>query len=276
MLENGAALDLVLRGAAQGSRAALPFQTRSVGLESRLSWQLEQGARASAYAGVARNKIFDPARDLSAVVTPDLGASNRGYVGADYSGVVALDGAVSGLRYSLGAEIAALEDGKSQARLRGDMQIGGLLADGAIGWRADLRGGVLGTSCGASGIGDRFILGGATLRGFEYGGFGPHDGAQALGGNRYAVARFDVQFPHAFGTDALLVPGLHADIGSLWGLDETHGVAVDDSAHLRSSVGVTLAAKMGNGALSLSASHAVDTEANDQTQPLQIRFDSKF
>ena len=66
--------------------------------------------------------------------------------------------------------------------------------------RASLEGGVLTLLGGGnSRIIDRFILGSQQFRGFAYGGIGPRDLAvtnrDALGGNYFAVARFEAEFP---------------------------------------------------------------------------------
>ena len=44
---------------------------------------------------------------------------------------------------------------------------------------------------------DRFFIGGATLRGFQYGGVGPRDKStdDALGGNVYYVGTAEMRFP---------------------------------------------------------------------------------
>ncbi|TKA95101.1 hypothetical protein FAZ78_18665 [Cereibacter changlensis] len=271
-----ASLDLTLRGSHDERRDALPFETTTGGLEARLTWPIGEAATLGTYLGFSTNRIHNPEDDLSPLLEPDVRRSERTALGADYQHTLDLGGgALSRLRFGLGGELASISSGESQIRAQASVLAGGLLADGRMSWRGDLRMGLLETSGGDSSIGDRFILGPATLRGFSYGGFGPRDGDQTLGGARYAAARFDVKFPQTFGESALM-PGLHADLGSLWGLDNTGGGAVDDDAHLRASLGVTLSARFGAGSLDLSLSDAVVKRDGDDAQPLQLSFQSRF
>ena len=64
----------------------------------------------------------------------------------------------------------------------------------------------------------------------------------ALGGNYYAVLRFDASFPIGIPEEYGIYGGVFGDIGSLWGLDDVNGSmgTVDDGMHIRSAVGVSL------------------------------------
>ncbi len=272
-----AAFDMTLRGSHQEPRTTLPFESSSVGLQGKLTWPQNGNAQLATYLGTAENRIYNPDASLSTLLLSDVRRNQRTYAGVEYKHAFQGNGgSLSKLQYTLGAEAAANSTGESQLRGQAGLLAGGANESGAVNWRADLRAGSIGTANGASSIGERFILGGGTMRGFAYGGFGPHDGTQALGGNSFAVARFDVQFPRAFGESAWLMPGLHADFGSLWGLDTTGAGLVDDSAKLRGSVGVTLSAKMQSGWVSLSLSNPVISEASDESQLLQLGLYTKF
>ena len=73
---------------------------------------------------------------------------------------------------------------------------------------------------------DRFRSG-SRVRGFEPNGLGPRDvdspNQDALGGNYYWAARAEAQFPIGFPEEYGIQGGLFADVGSLWGLDNTDG-----------------------------------------------------
>ena len=62
----------------------------------------------------------------------------------------------------------------------------------------------------------------------------------ALGGNYYGVLRLDASFPLGIPQEYGVYGGVFADIGSLWGLDDTDGSMgpVDAGFHFRSAVGV--------------------------------------
>jgi outer membrane protein insertion porin family len=130
------------------------------------------------------------------------------------------------------------------------------------------------------------MLGQASLRGFSFGGFGPRDLAvatrPALGGQRFATLRFDAQFPNAFGGgDARVIPGVFADVGSLWDLDNVNGGiagadVVDDSAQLRASLGVTFRINTGIGPIRVYFAHPVEEEVYDETEVFGLSFSRRF
>ncbi len=80
---------------------------------------------------------------------------------------------------------------------------------------------------------DRFFLRGK-MRGFEPNGIGPRDlGAtnkDALGGNAFAVARFEAEFPLGLPEEYNIMGGAFLDVGTVWSLDDTAGTGgtVDD------------------------------------------------
>ena len=92
--------------------------------------------------------------------------------------------------------------------------------------RGTLEGGALiGLSDTNSRIVDRFSLGPSQLRGFEANGIGPRDQTpdsggdpkgDALGGNFYAVARLEAEFPLGLPEEYGITGGLFVDAGTLW------------------------------------------------------------
>ena len=272
----GAALGLSLRGHSEDRRDYLPFDIQSVGAEARLSWDNVAGGTFAAALGYAKNRIDNPEPGLSSILTPDLGETERRSLGLEYSRTFGFDSpALSRARLRVAVEGASISDGRDQWRGEVSALLGGQIGTATV-WRGDLRLGQLTTNGGASSIGERYILGPDSLRGFEYAGFGPMDGTTALGGNRFAVARFDMMFPRAFGAESWLMPGLHADVGALWGLDYTDGGRVDDRRYNRSSIGATLSAKFEQGSISLNLSHTVDKRPGDRTQELQLIMQTRF
>ena len=90
------------------------------------------------------------------------------------------------------------------------------------------------------------FLGGRSLRGFQYGQIGPREGDEPLGGENFAVTRFETNFPLRL-QELGFYGSLFAEAGSLWGLkyDNTK-VSVDPNSlksidsKIRSSIGFTL------------------------------------
>ncbi len=145
--------------------------------------------------------------------------------------------------------------------------------------RAELEGGVVTTSNGDSRLVDRFT-GNGKIRGFEPNGIGPRDltvpNQDALGGNYFAVARFEAEFPLGLPEEYGITGGLFADIGSVWNLDNTYGVPIDDGLHLRSSIGFSIFWTTPIGPLRFNFSKALKKESYDQTQNFDLTVSTRF
>lgn len=145
--------------------------------------------------------------------------------------------------------------------------------------RAEIEGGVVTTSSGDSRFLDRFT-GNRKIRGFEPNGIGPRDltvpNQDALGGNYFAVARLEAEFPLGLPEEYGITGGVFADIGSVWGLDNTLGVPVDDSLHLRSSVGFSIFWTTPIGPLRFNFSTAIDKQSYDKEQNFDLTVSTKF
>jgi outer membrane protein insertion porin family len=133
---------------------------------------------------------------------------------------------------------------------------------------------------------DRFF-GNTKIRGFERNGIGPRDLGtdDALGGNFFAVARFEADFPLGLPEEYGINGGLFFDVGSVWGLDRTTGSAnaggtgdsaVDDSMHIRSSVGFSVFWDTPIGPLRFNFSNAIQKEDYDKEQSFDLTISTKF
>lgn len=124
-------------------------------------------------------------------------------------------------------------------------------------------------------VNERFF-GNGKIRGFESNGIGPRDLAtgDALGGNVYAVARFEADFPLGFPEEYGISGGVFADVGSVWSLDSA-GMA-DDSANPRAAVGVSLLWDAPIGPLRFNFSKALKKETYDKEQSFDLTISTKF
>ncbi|MVO14390.1 outer membrane protein assembly factor BamA [Parasedimentitalea huanghaiensis] len=137
---------------------------------------------------------------------------------------------------------------------------------------------------------DRFILSPSIMRGFEPGGIGPRDlsaratpGAGSyddfLGGNYYAVARFDAEFPLGLPEEIGLRGGLFFDVGNLWDLSNvntTGGTIVGDTGSFRQVVGFSLLWTTGFGPLRFNFSKALKKESFDKEQSFDLTLQARF
>ncbi|NIZ62967.1 outer membrane protein assembly factor BamA [Sedimentitalea sp. CY04] len=136
---------------------------------------------------------------------------------------------------------------------------------------------------------DRYILSPRIMRGFEPGGIGPRDQSQIgatssnyndfLGGNYYAVARFDAEFPLGLPEEFGMRGGLFYDIGNLWDLsnvDTTGGSIVGEDGSFRQVIGFSLLWTTGIGPLRFNFSKALQKETFDKEQSFDLTIQARF
>ena len=138
---------------------------------------------------------------------------------------------------------------------------------------------------GINGYGTRVtsrFFGNGKIRGFAPNGIGPRDltasNQDALGGNIYAVARFESEFPIGLPEAYGIKGGAFLDVGSVWGLDDTSGTGgtVDDSFHLRSAIGVSILWKTPIGPLRFNFSRALMKQDYDEVQNFDLTISTQF
>ncbi len=137
---------------------------------------------------------------------------------------------------------------------------------------------------------DRFLLNSEILRGFEPGGIGPRDVSptgsggtysDALGGNFYAVARLDAEFPLGLPEELGLRGGVFYDVGNLWGLDNANvaaagGNVVGRDGSFRHVLGFSLLWTTGLGPLRFNFSKAIVKEDYDKERNFDLTIQARF
>lgn len=259
------------------------FASETWRLRPELRWPRDGGGEATLYALLSHAEVSEVDPDTSALIREDEGDRTLVALGAELSGRGRADAVA--LSWGLGLEAGSTDRGHDYVKAQARLSAGRDALDGRLRLTARLRAGALTSLEGDSHIGDRYVLGPASIRGFEYGGFGPRDlavpGEPALGGNAYAVARLDARLPRLLPPDARIVPGVFLDVGSLWGLDDAAGgvsgeAMVDDDARLRASVGLSLAIGTGLGPVTLSVAHPFEKERYDEVQTVSLGFETRF
>jgi outer membrane protein insertion porin family len=271
----------------QRSGDVYQFDSVVTGLVPRLTWRLGQTGSLSAYAAFTRAEIDNLPPDGSDIIRRDLGTQTAAAVGTELSlRYPGTGGARQDTRFGFDIAYGSTSRDHDYLRYTARVAILHALSEGNVVLRSQLRVGAIETQSGTSSIGDRFMLGDASIRGFAFGGFGPRDravdGSPALGGNRFAVMRLDAQFPNAFGAASdRLVPGVFLDAGSLWSLDNVAGGPsganpVDDGAHLRASVGVSLRIRTGIGPIDVYVANPFERQGYDRTQTVGLSLSRRF
>ena len=126
-------------------------------------------------------------------------------------------------------------------------------------------------------LSERFFIGGATLRGFKFGGVGPRDSGtdDALGGNAYYVGTAELRFPLGLPKELRIFGRTFIDVGTLTEIDVDGPQLVDNSAP-RVAAGVGFSWLSPLGPLSIDFAWALKEEKEDQTESFRLSFGTRF
>lgn len=192
----------------------------------------------------------------------------------------------AGVRTKLAVDLGGFGSDYKYARATGSITGRAVVWNDAVTLRATLEGGALiGLGDGNSRMVDRFSLPSAKLRGFDTNGVGPRDltldgGGEArndaLGGNFYAVARLEAEFPIGLPEEYGISGGLFFDAGTIWGLDNDLGGLIDDDAHLRSVIGASIFWRTAIGPLRFNFTRALSKEDYDIENSFEFTIQTEF
>ncbi|MCX7888135.1 MAG: outer membrane protein assembly factor BamA [Rhodobacteraceae bacterium] len=263
------------------------YSTRLIGVSPAIEFPLGLNSRLELRYALTQKDLFK--YEVDAGDTPSVILTNEAAQGALISSAIgytySFDNRISGLnpnaklQFRFGQDFAGLggdiESVTTTAALRAETKI----FNEDVTLRAELEGGALNTMNGNSRVIDRFS-GNGEIRGFEPNGIGPRELAatnqDALGGNYYAVLRLDAEFPLGLPEEYGILGGVFADVGSVWGLDDTLGGTIDDAMHLRSSVGVSLLWDTPIGPLRFNFAKALEKQPYDRDQVFDLSVSTQF
>ncbi|MGR3486147.1 MAG: outer membrane protein assembly factor BamA [Paracoccaceae bacterium] len=151
--------------------------------------------------------------------------------------------------------------------------------------RATVEGGVLSFGDGQSRVTDRFFLTSGRMRGFAANGVGPRECdagcagvSDALGGDKFAVARLEAEFPLGLPEEYGITGGAFVDYGSVWDtgrVSATNTILYDDFTP-RTVAGVSLFWTTPIGPLRFNFSEAVDAQRFDEVKNFDVTISTSF
>ncbi|MBP0483017.1 outer membrane protein assembly factor BamA [Sagittula salina] len=152
--------------------------------------------------------------------------------------------------------------------------------------RATVEGGALSYSKGLSRVTDRYQIQPSLMRGFEYGGIGPREvdaagNSDPLGGNYYAVAKFEAEFPIGLPEEYGISGGLFYDMGSVWGVNSGVSPApgntvISSGFDLRHVVGFSVFWDSALGPLRLDFSEPLKKQKQDEAKNFNLTISTQF
>lgn len=267
------------------------YNTRNLRFRTSLGFPISDNGRLDVNFRVAQTELTDVPSDSSAILQTEAsqGSQVTASVGYSYSydtrreGLNPLGGVL--LRFSqdfavLGGDIEYIE---TNALALAERRI----LNEEVTLRAVIEGGAINTVSGDSRVTERFF-GNSKVRGFDGNGFGPRDlvaaNRDALGGNLFAAARFEAEFPVGLPEEYGIRGGVFFDVGSVWSLDNVDGGTngsdgldlVDDSFQLRSSVGVSVFWDTPIGPLRFNLAKALDKLPYDKERVFDLTISTSF
>lgn len=260
------------------------FNSRVARFQPSLTFPVAENSFLTVRAGYKSSEILDVDDDSSDLLKDeeDEGKRDAGFIGYSFS----YDSRRTGLDPNTGFVLRFGQDfnglGGNNSYIETTALVGAETAvlNEDVVLRATLEGGALNVLSGDSLILDRFRIGPRRLRGFESNGIGPRDldagNEDVLGGNYFAVARFEAEFPLGLPEEYGITGGVFYDIGSLWGLDNTDNGRVDDSFRLRSAVGVSIFWATGFGPLRFNFAETLQQEDYDDDQFFDLTVSTNF
>jgi outer membrane protein insertion porin family len=261
------------------------FSTQVVGFRPFLSFPVGDAGSLQLRYALSSDEIFDVSPLSSPILQAEEGTKITSAVGYIYTFDTRRLGLEEDTGYLLtfGQDFAGLGGDNTYVKTtaRAIAQTTALNDDLTL--RTILEGGALNMLDGqVSRVTDRFFLSTRQLRGFEFRGLGPRDlGApneDALGGNYYAVARFEADFPLGLPEEYGVSAGVFLDVGSIWGLNNTAGAGgpVDDDFSLRSSIGLSVFWTTPIGPLTFNFSNVLERESYDEEQLFDFTITTRF
>lgn len=272
-------------GLALGARKALAdtvynFDQTEQFIRPSLTWDLANSHEMSAYVALSSGKIKDVADTTSALVQVDEGSYVSHSAGLAYVFQQAIAGQRGSYRLEMNAELGETSLDHDFLVLKAVARKHYTLSDTML-LSGRFSVGHIESLSGTSAINQRYLLGPTTLRGFAFGGIGPKDLTTSpetpLGGNDFATLQLDLKFLRAGLLEGRLTPGLFADFGSVWSLDDVGQPAlVDDGFKLRSAVGLSVDINTQIGPIRLSVARPVHYQSHDQRQSFSVSFQARF
>ncbi len=264
------------------------FDTRNTGFSPRLSFPLGRYTRLSTRYRISQDEIIDVPSNASPLIVADIAdniTSSVGYT-LTYDRRNDVIEPSKGYILKLDQDIAGLGGDtryvKTEASAKGFTR---LISDEIIGSIEVAGGAVVGFGDYEPNISDRFFLGGDSFRGFENSGIGPADQEtdDNLGGKYYGIVRTEVTFPLPIPEEYGLAAGVFADVGTLWGLDNTsyidannNRIVIDDDAELRAAVGASLFWQSPFGPVRLNFAYPILEEDQDESEIFRFTAGTRF
>jgi len=263
------------------------YDTRNLDITPSLTFPVSEYSRLSVRGNVSASEMLNASADVGTIIQQEeaIGRLDDAGFGFTYR----YDTRGVGLDPSSGIAVIYNQDfggmagdkgtySKSTIRTIGERAI--LNEDVVL--RGVLEAGLLHHSEGSSRTTDRFFLPATLLRGFEFAGMGPRQRSNTgstndpLGGNKYTVAKFEVDFPLGLPEEYGMSGGLFYHAGNLWDTGASGNGLLYDNGAWRHVVGATLYWTTPIGPLRFDFTRALKKETHDEERTFDMSIATRF
>nr|WP_245831640.1 outer membrane protein assembly factor BamA [Salibaculum halophilum] len=260
------------------NEGATLYDTQNFGLRPSLNFPVSENGRLTVYYEYDYTDLFN-IDTTSAYIADDAGSVGTNSLGYTYSFDTRRTGLnpTAGVLLRFGQQFGFGDDTFVKTSAEATAQT--LVLNEEVTLRATIEGGALSYNDGQSRITDRYFLGSSIMRGFEPGGVGPRDKTtdDALGGNYYAVARLEAEFPLGLPEEYGITGGVFLDHGSVWDIGQPTGGNVDYNDYTpRTIAGVSIFWTTPIGPLRFNFSEPIDVQPRDETQGFDLTISTEF
>ncbi|WP_296427465.1 outer membrane protein assembly factor BamA [Yoonia sp.] len=257
------------------------YDTETARFSPSLSFPVSESGRLSVFYAYEYTDLSDVSASASVIIQNE---ANAGSVGTNSLGYVySFDTRRTGLNPTAGVLLRfGQEFGFGDSQFIKTTALAGAEAkilNEEVTLRATIEGGYLSYQSGNSRVTDRFFLGSRLMRGFEPAGVGPRDDLtdDALGGNSFAVARLEAEFPLGLPSEYGISGGVFVDYGSVWDVGETYGqVVLYDDFTARTVAGVSIFWTTPIGPLRFNFTEALDVQERDKPKSFDVTISTSF
>ena len=268
----------------QTKQATASYDTRNISVSPALEFPVGEQSRLEVRYKIFQDSVTNVAVGASTLLTTEAAAGAQ--IGSAIGYTYSFDNRITGVNPKGGYLFRFSQD---FGGLGGDVKYIQTTAlavaetkvfNEEVTIRAILEGGIVNSFGGYNTrVTDRFF-GNGKIRGFEFNGIGPRDeGAvnkDALGGNMFAVARLEADFPLGLPEEYGIKGGVFVDVGSVWDLDATAAGVVGADFTARSVVGVSLFWDTPIGPLRFNFTDAIKKETYDREQKFDLTISTQF
>ena len=264
------------------------YDTENLTVQPYLVFPVGQNSKVKFEYTISQTNLSNPG-DVGSIITNEV---NEGEVTSSSIGYVFSHDArrfnnssQNGVTFRLGQQFTGLGGDKTAMKTTIKAVAQRSVFKGDVKLSAELEGGILTYTEGSSRVIDRFFLNSRKMRGFEPGGIGPREclnrlcaasNNDALGGENFAVARFEAEFPLGLPEEYGLSGGLFYDLGNLWSLKNVNNDVLYENGAWRQAIGASVFWRTPIGPLRFNFSDVLQKELYDRDESFDLTISTRF